>query len=197
MTANNQSCPQSHQKPAAVEIFLYRRRAPFPDRPCGPEPYKFINTKSLRSWVLLKYVVVAVLSSTSVLKLLSAFARSDVLSRAHPLLGCLSNWEFMVLGSVFEMCIAVYLTVETRYLRIMSCILWVSSIFLTYHVSMWTIGYKGECGCLGNLPVWLGATQRGATLLPFVISSCMFLLGSVGLVRGLCSTASKTGEELQ
>jgi hypothetical protein len=125
---------------------------------------------------------VVILAATALVKGVGASGDARILSHADPLLGLLTNRQTKLLAVVLELGIIGLVLRERATVRKAAFIAWISTVFLTYRVGLWSIGYKGSCGCLGNVTDTLGVAPAtgdlvtGAMLAYLVIGSYAILV---------------------
>ncbi|MGC8744837.1 MAG: MauE/DoxX family redox-associated membrane protein [Verrucomicrobiia bacterium] len=102
---------------------------------------------------LIKYYKLSLLIFviTGISKLILSMQEDRFLSVAHPLFSPLTNRQVFSIVGFIELIIAALIAVESKYILKSLFILWISSVFIIYRLTMHYIGFKGPCGCLGNL----------------------------------------------
>jgi hypothetical protein len=128
-----------------------------------------INTSRVTSIVetVLKWFIVSallILLATAVAKGIGASGDGRILSHPAPLLGLLTNRQTMLIAVVLEVLVIGLVLRERDFVRKAAFIAWIGMVFLAYRVGLWSIGYKGSCGCLGNVTDTLGITPATADL---------------------------------
>jgi hypothetical protein len=130
-------------------------------------------------WFFLSAVLI--LATTAVFKGIGASGDARILSHADPLLGLLTNRQTMLLAVVLELAIIGLVLRERAIVRKAAFIAWISTSFLAYRVGLWSIGYKGSCGCLGNVTDTLGVAPATADLVTGAMLAYL-LIGSYAIL---------------
>jgi hypothetical protein len=146
---------------------------------------KMITPKSRRAveTLIKSYVAgsLLILAVTAVAKGIGASGDARILSHAEPLLGLFTNRQAMLLAVVFEVLIIGLVVRERELIPKAAFIAWIGTIFLTYRVGLWSIGYKGSCGCLGNVTDTLGVAPATADLVTGAMLAYL-LIGSYAIL---------------
>ena len=134
--------------------------------------------------------VICILIATCSLKILTVAAAWNELSSRDPLFSFLSNRELLIIVSVLELSLVVFLAKCRNTFLSAFAIAWISSLFLCYRIGLLMIGYTGGCSCTGGAESWVAiitANHLDVTLkiaLGYMtVGSCLNLWNEVGLPR--------------
>lgn len=120
------------------------------------------------------------IQSSAVLFMVTAIAkisalRNGAFGEADPLFFFLARRDVLILAAAVEMAVATFLFWPNQGIqRKLTAVCWVSSLFLAYRLGLWSIDFKGDCGCLGGGNI-IGDWVSGAIL-------GYLILGGTGLV---------------
>jgi len=106
-----------------------------------------------------------ILILSGVAKLLFSMQEDKFLTAVHPLFAPLTNRQIFGFVGFLELFLAFVIYFETRRLLKILVILWISTVFVCYRGVMHFIGYKGPCGCLGNLKELINISDYIAIIL--------------------------------
>jgi hypothetical protein len=113
-----------------------------------------VLTLSVRGFLLSVGLILAV---TALGKLAGVFTDVPALSEPEPLLTFVTNRQIILLAAILELAILACLFSKRLHLTIkLLSVAWISTVFLAYRLSLWSIGYHGTCGCLGHITEALG-----------------------------------------
>ena len=126
------------------------------------------------------YASALILFATGMAKVFAVFeGHTRQLHQPEPLFGVTFATLF-VCAAVLEVCVAV-----VSFIRPVSdgllAVAWLSTVFLTYRVGLWWIGWKKPCSCLGNLTDALHISPQLADNIMKGLLAFMFI-GSVSLL---------------
>jgi hypothetical protein len=149
----------------------------------GQSNMKASKVKSTAETVLRWFLMSAVLilAATALAKGIGASGDVRILSHSDPLLGLLTNRQTMLLAVVLEVLVIVLVVREREIVRKTGFIAWISTVFIAYRVGLWSIGYKGSCGCLGSVTNSLGIAPSTADLVSGAMLAYM-LIGSYAIL---------------
>lgn len=119
------------------------------------------------------------LIATALLKILSVLLERNPKYQyaLDPLFG-FRNWQVLTFGVLAEVITLVQIFIRKEDKSKLGWILWLSTTFLAYRVSLWIAGYPGTCACLGTwLPIGESLSQSIAKgiLLYLLLGSMVFL----------------------
>lgn len=98
---------------------------------------------------------VAILTFTMICKLISVGTSSDYLQAAAPIFTFLKWKEFLIVASAVEGITTATILWSNPIRRQLLAILWISSVFLTFRMTLWLTGYTGPCNCAGFVGDWI------------------------------------------
>lgn len=127
-----------------------------------------------------------ILCVTGLAKLVSAFGHTPIVRLAEPITQIQFRQLFIVAG-VAELFIAAYCILSKKTINSLLVIAWLSTVFLAYRLSLFWIGWKLPCPCLGNLVPTLHISPFLADMIMKIIMAYM-LIGSyihLSLIRWL------------
>jgi hypothetical protein len=122
-----------------------------------------------------------ILAASAVAKGIGASGDVGILSHPDPILGMFTNRETMLLAILLEVVIIGLVVDQREIVGKAGYIAWISTVFLAYHVGLWSIGYQGPCGCLGNVANTLGVSSGTADLVSGVLLAYL-LMGSYAIL---------------
>lgn len=125
--------------------------------------------------------VAVLLFLTGAAKLVSANQSVSVLAMSDPLIGFLSIRQTSIIAGVLEAIIAIYLLTSSNRFRKLEAIIWLSVLFITYHVGLYLIGFHGMCPCLGNANAWLRLSDKSINMAVKCLLA-YFLVGSLSML---------------
>jgi hypothetical protein len=135
--------------------------------------------EKLTRWFVVSAVIV--LALTAVAKGIGASGDARILSHPDPLLGMFTNRQTMLLAIGLEVLVIGLVLREREIVRKAAFIAWISTVFVAYRVGLWSIGYKGSCGCLGNVTDTLGIAPTTADLVSGAMLAYL-LVGCYGIL---------------
>ena len=91
----------------------------------------------------------AVLVLTGAAKLASAFGSAKLLSSFDPVFGI--QFHYLMLGSGTIELVVGYMCFFTKMQSAMFFVAWLATNLVAYRLSLWQIGWRRPCSCLGNL----------------------------------------------
>jgi len=104
--------------------------------------------------ILLKYylkISVFILLFSGIVKILFTFQEDRILTVIHPLFSFTTFRQVFGLTAILEIIIALtVLLTKDELIKIFS-IMWIATIFAIYRSVISYIGYRGPCGCFGNI----------------------------------------------
>ncbi len=100
------------------------------------------------------------LTTTGLMKLISVLMESPILHAHDPLLEPFTVRQVLFAAAVIEFGVAYYLCSSTTSGNAPWVLLWLTSVFAFYRISLWTIGFHGHCPCLGHLFDWAPALAQ-------------------------------------
>jgi hypothetical protein len=104
--------------------------------------------------ILLKYylkISVFILLFSGIVKIFFTFQEDRILTVIHPLFSFTTFRQVFGLTAILEIIIALtVLLTKDELIKIFS-IMWIATIFAIYRGVMRYIGYRGPCGCFGNI----------------------------------------------
>jgi hypothetical protein len=122
-----------------------------------------------------------ILACTALAKGIATTGNVQILSQSDPLLALLTNRQVLWLAIVLEVMVIGLIVREREIVRKAAFIAWIGTVFLAYRVGLWSIGYKGSCGCLGNVTDTLGITPATADLVSGAMLAYL-LIGSYAIL---------------
>jgi len=126
--------------------------------------------------VFIKSVAI-ILFITAALKILTLIDGGRKLDVADPLVFFLSNRALITLSTIIELIVVLYLTIRMKQTSQLLLILWLSCVFLVYHLGLWASGYQYTCYCAGKPFSWLVIIPfDGKTIIRFLLG--YMLIGS-------------------
>jgi hypothetical protein len=91
-----------------------------------------------------------ILCITGLAKLITAFGHTPIIREYEPIMQIQFRWLFVLVGSV-ELLIAAYCILSKKPTSCLLMIAWLSAIFSAYRLSLFWVGWKLPCPCLGNV----------------------------------------------
>lgn len=95
------------------------------------------------------------LGLTGGVKLLGVLQEARVLGAADPLFPFLTMRQVLFLAAGLELGVAYTLWRHRTAVWSPWLVLWLAGLFTGYRFSLWFIGFRGHCSCLGHLFDWL------------------------------------------
>ena len=119
------------------------------------------------------------------MKLVSVTQKVQALSVHDPLISFLTFKQIFIIAGIVEVALAIYIFKSTNTFRQLVLVVWLSVVFISYHVGLYLIAFHGLCSCMGNLNSWLKmsnssiATLRNGLLAYLAIGSVSAWLGKL------------------
>ncbi len=108
------------------------------------------------------------------------------LAQADPIFSFLTNRQMIFFAAVLKFTIALFLFSSSSSLLKIGTITWIATIFLVYHIGIWSTGYLGPCKCLGGSLDWLTKSQPVIKNVPKVLIAyllCSYLFSLTYLAK--------------
>lgn len=125
-------------------------------------------------------LILVVLAIAKVLMILDAVTIS---SQADPIFQ-MSFRSLLCVAALIELAVAGVCFFWQPVAHKISAIAWVGTLFLSYRLGLWWIGYEKPCACLGSLTGALGISPELADMIAKAILAYM-LIGIYGLIVAL------------
>ncbi len=103
--------------------------------------------------------VALLLGLTGGVKLLGVLQEARVLGAADPLFPFLTMRQVLFLAAGLELGVAYTLWRHRSAVWSPWLVLWLAGLFTGYRFSLWFIGFRGHCSCLGHLFDWPAGVQ--------------------------------------
>jgi hypothetical protein len=116
----------------------------------------------------------SILIVTAVGKLAGAVKWHPGAEVVDPLLPFFTAKQLLLGAAVIELVLVVYLFCRHSDLEKARGVLWLSLLFGTYRLELWSIGFRGYCHCLGYWGSLLGLSEATADVLAKGLLLCMF-----------------------
>lgn len=122
-----------------------------------------------------------ILGITGMAKVWSAFGRAAILTRLDPIIG-ISFGHLMVAGGIIELAVAALCLLSRSKIIAPIVVAWLASVFLTYRMGLWWIGWHRPCPCLGNLTDMLRISPHAADNFMKVVLAYLFVASYGSLI---------------
>lgn len=99
---------------------------------------------------------------TGAIKVVSSGQEVKFLTAQHVLFKALTNRQVLLVTAVVEIAVGLILLSRSTPELKLGVISTLATVFLSYRCSLWLVGYKGPCLCLGGAVNWLGINPRFA-----------------------------------
>jgi hypothetical protein len=135
----------------------------------------------MRSFFLRSSAIILVI--TGLLKLASITSEALFLTYSDPILTFLTNRQSLTIAFLGEMVVACVIIFKKHDQLQVWMIGILSSIFLSYRLSFYIFGVKGQCSCLGFLGDWLNLSPvtvnyTGFALLLYLLAGSYYFIFS-------------------
>lgn len=115
------------------------------------------SARVTRAWFL---GVAIVLAATSAFKVTAILSEHRALGLPDPVLFFLSARQTLFLAAVVELAVAVAVARRKTNTGGATTVAWLSCVFVTYRVGLFTTTGGQECNCLGTISAWVGGGER-------------------------------------
>lgn len=138
---------------------------------------RLTGSKAVKLFVYSAGLILVVLAIAKVVMILDA---GKVQTLADPIFQ-VPFQSLMWIASIIELSIGGWCLSRTANAQKVAAIAWAGTIFLSYRLGLWWVGYEKPCSCLGSLTTSLGITLEMSDLVAKTILAYL-LIGSYSTI---------------